>query len=411
MSSPWTRPRDRLIAALLAVLVIAAGLLVWFTSDSRNTHTATAGPPGRTLDGPETPPEQLREIWRAASADTPEPVADGVSVVTGNGGTVTGRDALTGRQRWFYRRDLDLCTVSLAWSNVLAAYRKSSGCSEVSKLDINTGRRLAQRNGDAELGTRLINDGSHVVTTGARLLNVWSQDLIRSMEYGKIPAPVEPGRQPRRGCTYSSAAVASGKIAVVEQGCPGDQADRLTVIGTTHDDDGESKSDKPHQLLSKELPGVGARVIAVANDENPLVAVVLGHTKQLLIYGPKGKLRKQYALDLPEADLVGKLPGRTAAVTRTGSTLFWYTGSATIALDDATLAPRWTLPRTLGPGAMFGGRLLMPIEGGLAVLDQRTGKPERTIAVDRGDYRGPVRISSVGPVLLEQRGTALVALR
>jgi len=443
VKSPWTRPRDRVIAGLIVLAVLAVGALVWVSSDRAATGHATAAAPGEPLKVPPTPPERLTEAWRAASPATPEPVAGGSTVVTGDGGTVTGRDALTGRQRWFYQRDVDLCTVGSAWSSVLAVYRRSAGCSEVTKLDTGTGRRKAQRNGDAEHGTRLIGDGSHVVTTGKRLLNVWGEDLIRSMEYGSLPAPVEPnrqlrpgcaptasstgesseattttaprctappGQQPREGCTFSSVAVAAGKIAVVER-CPGDAAEWLTVFGTTHNDNGESKLDTPKVLLSTELPGVGAQVVAVARGPLPQVAVALGHTKQLMIYGPKGKLVKQYGLDLPSDDLLRELPGRTPQITRGTSSIYWFTGSSTMALDDQTLEPRWTLPNTRGSGVLWAGTTLMPIDGGLAVVDEKTGEASRTIAVDRGGYDGPVQLGYVGPILLEQRGPTLVALR
>ncbi|MGH3431536.1 MAG: Rv3212 family protein, partial [Thermocrispum sp.] len=406
--------------------------------------TAAAG--GEPLDVPRQPPERLTQLWRAASPATPEPVGHGSTVVTGEGGTVTGRDAQTGKQRWFYRRDLPLCTVGSAWSAALAVYRKSAGCSEVAKFDPATGRLEAQRNGDAELGTRLISDGSHVLTTGRKLLNVWGEDLIRAMEYGSVPAPVEPnrqlrpgcttttttssstgqvetatpeslslrcitppGRQPRTGCTFGSTAMAAGKIAVVER-CPGDRSEWLTVIGTTNEQDGENKSDQPKVLLSVQLPGEDARVVGVARTTKPRAAVVLPHTRQLLIYGQRDKLVSQFGLDLPREDLLAEPPGRTPQITRGTSSILWFTGSATLAMDDQTLRPRWTLPGTRGSGVLWAGSTLMPIDGGLAVIDEKTGEPSRTLAVDRRGYTGPVQLDYVGPVLLEQRGETLVAL-
>lgn len=427
--------------------VAAAVALVWVSSDISATGHTTANRAAEPLRVPRTPPETMQELWRAPSPATPEPVASGASAVTADGGTVTGRDAQTGRRTWSYQRELDLCTVGSAWSSVIAVYGRSAGCSEVTRLDTGTGRRLAQRNGDAERGTRLVSDGSHVVTTGRHLLNVWGEQLIRAMEYGTLPAPVEPGRQlkpgcapispateseseeetttpaptgkrcesplerqPREGCTFSSVAMAAGKIAVVER-CPKDATEWLTVIGTTHNVDGEGKTDTPKVLLSTELPGVGARVVAVARSTQPRAAVVLPNSRQLLIYGPNGKLAKQYGLDLPTEQLQAEQPGRTPQITRGTSSIYWFTGSSTMALDDQTLQPRWTLPGTLGSGVLWAGTTLMPIRGGLAVVDEKTGESSRTIAVNRGGYDGPVSLGYVGPVLLEQRGPELVALR
>jgi hypothetical protein len=54
---------------------------------------------------------------------------------------------------------------------------------------------------------------------------------------------------------------------------------------------------------------------------------------------------------------------------------------------------------------------VVPVPGGLAVRNADTGAPLSTVALDRGGWHGPVRLGSIGPVLLEQRGPTLVALR
>jgi hypothetical protein len=115
-------------------------------------------------------------------------------------------------------------------------------------------------------------------------------------------------------------------------------------------------------------------------------------------------------LAVPDADLRGDPPGGLVASTETPTAWYWFTGSATVALDR-DLRPLWTRPGTLGPGSMFAGRLLVPIPGGLSVLDPATGQQIQSLPVDRGRYLGPVGVATAGPVVLEQRGDALVALR
>ncbi|GAA5128405.1 hypothetical protein [Haloechinothrix salitolerans] len=428
--SPWTSIRNRVVAVLLTLAVVTAGVLVWLTSDSRATHAETTDGEPRPLAMPDDVPERFAEAWRAPSAATPRPVTDGASVVTGDGGTVTGRDPLSGQERWRYERDRELCTVSDAWSTAMALYERHSPagdwCSEVTQLDMATGERTAQRNGNAELGTRLIDDGSHAVTTGENLLNVWSQNLVRTMEYGQVPAPVEPGRQPRPGCDYGSVAVASGKIGVIER-CDDDATDRLTVFGTTNTVDGETKSDEPNVFFTTLLDSENARVVALVDrhesDENDyLVAVAFGDAKKLAIYDGNGNKTAQYSLDLPAAALTSDPEGRVEPVARTGSGVYWSAGASTIALDTKNLRPRWTLHGTTGTGTLFAGELVLPIRGGLAVIDEPSGEVERTISVDRGNdggaengdegsLAGPIRLAAAGPVLFEQRGGTLVALR
>ncbi|WP_370946842.1 hypothetical protein AB5J62_04495 [Amycolatopsis sp. cg5] len=400
--SPWNRKRDRLIALGIAVAVLVAALVNWLTSDNRATSSTMAEPPAGLSEPPQSVPGSLTEIWQAPSSATPVPIGEGNSVVTADGGEVDGRDPQTGAIRWHYARDLPLCTVALAGSRVNAAYRKDTGCSEVTQLDPGTGRRTAQRNGDAELGTQLLVDGNHTTTTGKKLLNVWREDLVKSMEYGEVPAIVNPQRQPRTGCTYGSTAVGSGKVGVIER-CAGDPADRFTVFKDTGDD-----ADAPKVVFSSVLAGRSAKVIAMTGD---FAAIALPEQKLLVIYGADGNQRSAYPLQLPDSDLAQDPPGGAMITSRTQDGIYWFTGSKTTALSAEDLTPRWTLDSATGPGSTFAGQLVVPIKGGLAVLNEDNGSTVRTIGVDRRGYTGPVRLSSVGPVLLEQRGNTLAALR
>ncbi|RSN28144.1 hypothetical protein DMC61_24845 [Amycolatopsis sp. WAC 04169] len=401
--SPWNRKRDRVIAAAIVVVVAVTGVVIGVTSDNSATvaQVATTLPPGLP-PAPAQVPGSLSELWQAPSASTPVPIGEANSVVTGDKGEVLGRDPYTGEVRWRYSRDLELCTVALAGIKVDAVYRKDTGCSEVTQLDAGTGRRTAQRNGDAELGTRLVVDGSHVTTTGKKLLNTWRDDLVKSMEYGQVPAIVNPNKQPRTGCTYGTVAAAAGKIGVIER-CPGDPADRFTVYRATNDE-----ADDPKVDYSTVLAGKNAKVVAMSGD---LALIVLPEQKLLVIYGGDGLQKSAYPLDVPEAEITQDPVGGVMTTSWTAQGVYWFTGSKTMAFSRDDLTPRWTLNNSTGPGVTFGEQLVVPIQGGLAVLDETTGATIRTVGVDRRGYTGPVLLSSVGPVLLEQRGPTVVALK
>ncbi|RSN09660.1 hypothetical protein DMC63_32515 [Streptomyces sp. WAC 05977] len=401
--SPWNRPRDRVIAAAIVVVVAVTGVVIGVTSDNAATVAQVAAtlPPGLP-PAPAEVPGSLSELWQAPSSATPVPIGEANSVVTADKGEVLGRDPYTGEVRWRYSRDLELCTVALAGIKVDAVYRKDTGCSEVTQLDAGTGRRTAQRNGDAELGTRLVVDGSHVTTTGRKLLNTWRDDLVKSMEYGEVPAIVNPNKQPRTGCTYGTVAAAAGKIGVIER-CPGDPADRFTVYRATNDE-----ADDPKVDYSTVLAGKNAKVVAMSGD---LALIVLPEQKLLVIYGGDGLQKSAYPLDMPEAEISPDPVGGVMTTSWTAQGVYWFTGSKTMAFSRDDLTPRWTLNNSTGPGVTFGEQLVVPIQGGLAVLDETTGATIRTVGVDRRGYTGPVTLSSVGPVLLEQRGPTLVALK
>ncbi|MFI5590555.1 hypothetical protein ACIA5G_36300 [Amycolatopsis sp. NPDC051758] len=400
--SPWNRGRDRVIAAVVAVVVLAVALVIGTTSDSAATDRTEAAPPPPLPAAPDKVPGSLAELWSAPSASTPVPLVAGDSVATADGGEVAARDPLTGQIRWHYTRDLPLCTVNETWGRLNAVYHKTENCSEVTQLDPGTGRITAQRNGNAELGTQLVSDGSHVTATGKKLLDTWRDDLVKSAEYGQVPALVNAGKQPRTGCTYGTVAAASGKVGVIER-CPGDPADRLTVYKAAPE-----KDDEPQVSFSSVLAGKRARVIAMSGE---LTAVVLPDQKLLVIFNGDGSQRAAYPLDVPATDLAADPPGGTEATTQTAANVYWFSGSKMLALSRDDLSPRWTLSSASGPGIIFASQLVVPIKGGLAVLNENDGSTIRTVGVDRRGYAGVVRLGAAGPVLLEERGTTLTALK
>ncbi len=436
------RKRDVLVAAVIAVAVLVGGLLLWQSSDIRATSSQTYDGPVSSPARPTVFPPSFGEVWRAKSPATPEPVTVGPAVVTGNGGEVAGHDPLTGEVRWRYTRDLPLCTVSSSWSMALAVYakrdnllpagdpRKAGGCSEVTALAPANGQRGkppkadeqrdkpdgGQRNSDAELGTRLLSDGSYVTTTGSQLLTTWRSDLVQTMEYGKVGAIQNPDKQPRTGCKYGTVAVVTGKIAVVED-CFTDPGDRVTVYKATGND---NDAEKPIVQASV-VVGRGAQVIAMSeqcrlNPDDPddvqqCTAVALPNPSRLIVLDEKGSQVKSHPLSLGEGDLRSEPEDHVVPVNRATGAVYWYTGSRTIALSLEDMRPLWTIEDALGPGTAFAGKILVPVPAGLAILNPATGERVATAPLDRGGYRGLITMSELGPVVFEQRGDTLVALR
>lgn len=413
MVAPERRTRgDLAAAAVLAVVVLAVWTALWWTSDARRTTLSTApGPaPGDMTSaigaGVAHLPAALIEAWRTSSPATPVPLVQDGTVVTGAAGMVAGRDLRSGTVRWSYRRDRSLCTVGAAFHQVLAVYQRGETCSEVTALDWTDGRRGAQRTGPVPAPTRLAAAGDQVAASGVHYLEVWRSDLVRTLAYGHLPTPAQPVTQPRPDCLHGSMALGdgklgNGKLAVVEQ-CPGERV-RLTVQRSDPKD-----PDQPEVIFSILLPGQQARVVAVSGER---VAVALPDPARLVVLDELGKEVAEYPLTVPDADLRGNPPGGVVEVTQTPTEVYWFTGSATVALDTADLRPRWTRPGSLGAGSEVAGRLLLPVPGALTVLDITTGQQVGALPVDRGGYRGPVGTASSGGVVLEQRGDTLVALR
>ncbi|MGH3947048.1 MAG: Rv3212 family protein [Pseudonocardiaceae bacterium] len=406
MPAPERRTRlDLILAALVAVAVLAVSTALWWTTDARRTTLITAPGPEQVPASGDLPPS-LAEVWRAPSPATPVPLVQGATAVTGNGGVVAGRDLTSGAVRWSYQRERPLCTMAAAFHQAVAVYRRGETCSEVTALEWADGRRGPQRTGPVEAQTRLATNGNQVAASGQRYLEVWRSDLVRTLTYGRLPTPVKPGAQPRPDCTHGSMALGSaaesgGRLAVVEH-CPGERV-RLTVQRSD-----PKQPDQPEVDFSTLLGGAQARVVAVSRDR---VAVALPDPARLVVLDEQGAAVAEHPLMVPNSDLRGDPSGGLVEVTVTPTAVYWFTGSATVALDITDLRPRWTRPGSLGSGSEVAGRLLLPVPGALAVLDTTTGQQISTLPVDRGGYRGPVGTASSGGVVLEQRGATLVALR
>ncbi|MGH3718093.1 MAG: Rv3212 family protein [Pseudonocardiaceae bacterium] len=401
MPGPERRTRwDLTAAAALAVAVFAVSTALWWTSDARRTTATGPAGSGTSGAGPAHIPATLTEAWRVPSPATPDPVVQGATVVTGAAGVVTGRDLRSGAVRWSYRRDRSLCTVTAAFHQVVAVYQRGETCGEVTTLAWTDGRRGPQRTGPVPAPTRLVAAGNQVATSGRRYLEVWRSDLVRTLVYGALPTPAQPATQPRPDCVHGSIALSNGKLTVVEQ-CPGERV-RLTVQRSDPKD-----PDQPEVTFSTLLPGQQARVVAVSGEQ---VAVALPDPARLVVLDGQGTEVAEYPLAVPDADLRGDPPGGVVETTVTTTEVYWFTGSATVALDTGDLRPRWTRPGSLGAGSEVAGALLLPVPGALAVLDTTTGRQVGALPVDRGNYRGPVSTACSGGVVLEQRGDALVAL-
>ena len=411
------RRGDRVAAAALVVVVVAAVVAVATTGDVAGTASRPAAEPVAAPPPAAAAPAAFAEAWRAPSGATPAPLVAGPAVVTGDGGTVSGRDAATGEERWSYARDLPLCTVGSGFpsdagggpaTHVLALYGTGpldgpgTWCSELTMLGAATGAREGARNPDARPGVRLLADDAYVLAVDPEHLEAWRYDLVRTVEYGDVPAQEQADRQPRPECAYGSAAQGGRRTAVVER-CPDEDVDRLTVLVT----DGEDGADQPEVAYSVLLPGAGAVVVATTEGRT---AVALPGPDRLLVLDGAGTVVGTTQLDLDGGLPGADPPGGVAVTSSDGRLRYWWSGSDVVALDEGELAPVWTLPGAVGPPVRYGADLLVPVPEGLAVVDAGRGLLRRTLPVRRDDPAGPVVPAALGEVLLEQRGGEVVAL-
>lgn len=398
-------------AVALVVLIAVGAVVMWTISPEVATVDTPDGGPVAAPSPAGDVPTGFGEAWRAPSAATQTPVVAGPVVVTGDGSTVAGHDAESGNVAWSYRRDVPLCTVGAAFpgtddgdGHALALYEGRTGwCSELTALHPQSGKRADASNPDLQPGVQLLANGSYVTATGGNYLEVWRSDLVRTLEYGDVPTPVQPGKQPRPNCSYGSTAASSDRIGVIER-CPEASTDRLTVLTP----DGPKGSDTPEVQFSIELPAAGAVLVAMSDDR---AAVALPKPARLVVYDKAGLQISQTPLNVPDSALTTAPAGAPVIVSSDTTRFYWWVAGTTIALDATLLQPVWTTPATLGPPVTYGTGLLAPVPGGLADLDPARGTTFRTLPVQRAEPTAPVRLAAAGEILLEQRAGEVVALR
>lgn len=400
---------DLLAAAVIAVAVVAAGVIVWWTSDARATVSRPASDSATNPPSAAMVPAALTQLWTAASPVTRAPVMVSGTVITGEGRQLTGRDPATGEERWSYARGVELCAVSWIYRYAVAVYPDSRGCGQVSTVVAATGWRGPARTSYADPSVTVTSEGSSVLSAGRTRLELWRSDMVRVLSYGEIDARVKPSARGRgQGCTLVSAAAASTAVSVLES-CPGQEDLQLTLLRAAKEEDEPETQHVPQPGVT---PDSGARVLAVTDSDAGVNTAVYLPTPQ-----PRVEVVDQTGTTIAKTLLPGKPSPASAAlqVSRPTGLVCWWTGDAVMVFDSGTLAYRYTVPAAgaavpLGPAAMMADRLLIPVTGGVGVFDQRSGAPQRVIPISR-----PAGVSAVfpavsGPMVLEQRGDAVVAL-
>lgn len=412
-------PLDLIVSAAILVVVLLVGLIVWLASPVRHTENNPARAAVPSVPAAGAVPAELVRRWEAPSADTQSPTIARSVIVTADHGRITGLDPVTGRQVWSYRRNLAVCGVIAAWpasaNVVLAAYRNSRGCGEITALEGDSGRRMTARSSDADSRLNLTADSGYVVAQGDTRLETWGSNLVRGIEYGRVDAPVKPDAQPgRTGCRILSSAIGGDRVAVIEH-CDRDTGYRLTVLGAV-----QNKDEQVQQFGSS---------LITSGTEGPPPALIAMSTSGIAVYDgggnppaetdtaptePRAATIRQFNTDgVPTAtntvDGDASPPKSSTPVTTEGLTSF-YTGRATVVLDAQQVRPIYQVPGAIGTGDLMAGSLLLPTATGISVRDAADGRELRAIPLPRDDQsHRPVSLRVLGSTVVEQQGSTLRA--
>lgn len=470
---------DRIVAGAIALIVLAVVAVVYLTSDVRATTDATsaaAATPGSPVQVPTT----LTQRWTVATDPAIGAVASPYGVVvTGQGTAAVAYDAVTGEPRWSYDRgDQPLCAIGSGDTDapgvtvrgkvrgVMVVSNKNGSCSQVMLLDPATGDRHYDRTSPNQAGGALAFGGPYAGWLGPSLVELWRDDLVRTIQYGDLPAPPKPNAT-HTGCTFTDMIIDDQQFATVEH-CPDLGATARVVLNWTTPDSAPDKPDdqdvfKHTARAEIDTGATAARLVGITSDR---VAVLVSDPEPaVVLYDTTGQEVGRTPVDVPAASIVaadrltdGGATSPTPAV-RDGVLRFSLIGDTLVAvgqqsatvettptststtgdLADTAQAPTpgvlatelpgagpssvteniqdlsvaWTRQGLLGLPAVIDKQVLLPVTGGLAAVAAANGNPgivPAVIAVDRAGYTGRVDVAAVGSMIIETRGATVVGL-
>lgn len=503
LSPARRRVIDRWVAAGLFVIVVLAGTVVYWTSDLRAT-TLSTGPSQATPAAPNAAPATLTERWTLPTDPALGAVASPYGVVAvADAHTVRGHDAVTGAPRWSYERsNVALCAIGSGDADapgidrrgrvrgILTVFELGGVCSQLVLLDPVTGDRHYVRTSANQPGGSLAFGGPYAGWLGPSLVELWRDDLVRTIQYGEQPQPPKADTI-RAGCEFTDLALADKQFATVEH-CADRGPNALVVLNWATPADAPDKPDgqdvfKHEPRAEIDTGSTAARIVGITADR--VAVLVAAPTPAVVVYDAAGTETSRTPVDLP-ADAVRaadarRAPDRTAATPaiQDGDTRYSIVGSHLLAVSSRTIdvvvpptpttgtasdtagastsavAPpdgssgalslsglvsglelpippdevteatgvdggettteqrrdlvlEWQRAGALGLPAVVGEQLLLPVDGGLAVLPKADGAAPAavTVPVDRGGYAGRVDAAAVGTMIIETRGDLVVGL-
>ena len=391
------------ISAVAAVAVVGAVV----TADSGEvSHTVATEPVhAPAQSSAQASAQQLqgvREVWRSPN-ETPQLNAQRGGVLLQDGSHhVTMKEVATGREVWEYTAADPICGAEMNWSQTILVMRSNKGCGEVVSLQTSTGQYSNTRAGLASQDVAVQRSNDHVGTISDRRVELWRNDLVRTVEVGHVEVPTQPGKQKHAGCAIGSALWRTELLAVI-QNCADNSVVRLMKATP-------EEASEPEDHGEWELPR-GSTLVAIGQDRAvAYVPASAGGAPEFRIFHEDGKTvdtAPAAASDLLESQ---NSDGFSAATADLPHQMTWWDGQRLVAFNPATMLPEWTIDNAIGTGAAMGERALIPVAEGIAVVNWNDGHVDRVVPVDRSGYAGPVTLTVSGTFIIEQRGGETVAM-
>jgi hypothetical protein len=366
-----------IVGAVVIALVVVKIAYVRGEISHVHLHIATSVAP--SISNAPTPTPTLAKLWSSTDTSAIGTPVDVGTVVTHDGHTVRGRDALTGTQTWSYTRsDRSVCTSIQTSSVTIAVYRLHGDCDELTALDSQTGARRWTRTLDKD-GAEFDGPATYAVN-GSTVMFV-SHTSIYAISSGGTADGGDGGLDywvfHHGGCIINGAVLGNAG-ALISQTCHGENCDGHKFCGdgtqlllrdqtTGTDDKSTTNPDivKWNDLGTNLIPTSAGQTVTARDPGGATLHEFDAKT---------GKDTAQLAL---AGDSGASAP--SAVTTATDADLIWI-GGHTYALTSGEKAFRWQaattgLPTTQASNSILaGGDALAPTSAGAALLDTGTGR-------------------------------------
>ena len=403
--------RDLLTAGIIAVAVVLFAVVVIVSGSAARSGLRAAGADQPVYGPAVEPPTTLQPLWSHDSGGTGAPLTTKGNLVTVSpDGPLVGRDAGSGEERWAYSHAGRFCAAAFYADALVAAFDGASGCSDVTALDPTAQQYKSTRQSHFPDTMELRSTWRHALALSPERLEIWRDDLVRTVEYGEVDAPQEAGMQPRTGCTLVTAGLTDERFAVTER-CPDDDSVRLTLSATVPKD-----NRKPEDIASAPTGADGLWIIEVS-DAGVLALEQRGTAWTVEWYTSPTEHSTIAALGAEPA-----LKPSPDTVTGDTEQARWFDGETTRAFDVSTGRLSWKSDGSTGPGLTGGWSpdpaaetvmnwVLMPVEGGIALLDHDTGRETRRLPSTSPRTDGVTGLAQIGDILYERGAGTIYAYK
>ena len=402
---------DFLAVGAIAVIVVLVAVIALVTGSARTAEHHEAAETQPDYAPSNTMPTSLREEWDAPNDTVGTPLVSSSNVITTSENAITAWEAGIKSEEWSYSRDTPLCDATYFDSRIVTVFQGPAGCSDATAFRASEGKYDGIRQSAFSEDMTAWTSWSHMLVLGPDRLELWRDDLVRTVEYGHVPAPQETGQQPRSGCSFQSANLNSENFAVAER-CPGEDTVRITVSKAVPED-----SRVPEEVSST-LTDLDQFHYIGLTESNDSVGLALRGSEWMFVRVDSGGS----ATSLGTLDHEPTLKPSPENVSRDPAQFRWFDGETTHAFDARIGDMQWSMQGATGPGHGFGftpaeqderftpTQAIVPSRDALNFVDIDTGEVDSSFELDLRSQRDePVGLAQIGNILYVQKDGLLTA--